>query len=365
MKRAYRRWVCGLLAGLLAMLALCAAVVYVVDPCLYYRMPDRWQPVFFSERYQAAGLAKNVQADTVLMGTSMAANYRSSQIADTFGTTAVRITIPDGYLSEFDKVMGVLFRSQDPQRVIFGLDVNILVRDESGLTEAMPDYLYNSNPLDDIQYLINKDNLYYSAYTLLSNHWGEGETLDEGFTWDDTEWWNHMSALAGYERPEAVAEMLPADAYLALADANLDVVESWITAHPETEFDIFFPPYSILYWDKTIRLGQTEAVFSALELACRRLLAYDNVKLYDFLMDPDIVLNLDNYCDHIHHSGQVCTQLLGMIAAGEYRLTEDNVADTLAQWRELVVNYDYEKYWDENFWIAWNEEHAAGEETAP
>lgn len=46
MKRAYRRWVCGLLAGVLAMLALCAAVVYVVDPCLYYRIPDRWQPVF-------------------------------------------------------------------------------------------------------------------------------------------------------------------------------------------------------------------------------------------------------------------------------------------------------------------------------
>ena len=82
MKRAYRRWVCGLLAGVLAMLALCAAVVYVVDPCLYYRIPDRWQPVFFSERYQMAGLARNVEADTVLMGTSMAANYRSSQIAD-------------------------------------------------------------------------------------------------------------------------------------------------------------------------------------------------------------------------------------------------------------------------------------------
>ena len=359
MKRAYRRWTCGLVAVVAALLAVCAAVVYIVDPCLYYRMPEDWDPVFFSERYQAAGLAKNVEADTVLMGTSMAANYRASQIADTFGTTAVRITIPDGYLSEFDQVMDVLFRSQDPQRVIFGLDVNILVRDESGLTGAMPAYLYNSNPLDDVKYLINKDNLYYSVYTLLANRWGQGETLDEGFTWDDTEWWNHMSALASYDRPEPVGEQLSAEAYLEPAAANLDIVESWITAHPETEFDIFFPPYSILYWDKTIRLGQTEAVFAAMDLACERLLAHDNVKLYGFLMDGDIVLNLDNYCDHIHHSGQVCTQVLGMIAREEYRLTEKNADTMLAQWREFVVDYDYEKFWDESFWITWNAEHGA------
>mgnify|MGYP000500558247 CR=1 FL=1 len=179
MKQAYRRWVCGLLACILALLAVCGAVVYVVDPCLYYRVPDKWQPVLFNERYQMAGLAKNVEADTVLVGTSMAANYRSSWIQETFGTSAVRLTIPDGYYSEFDQVMNVLFRTQEPERVIFGLDVNTLIRDESGVTAAMPDYLYNANPLDDIQYLLNKDTLYYSAYTLLSNHWGEGDTIDE------------------------------------------------------------------------------------------------------------------------------------------------------------------------------------------
>lgn len=92
MKQAYRRWVCGLLACILALLAVCGAVVYVVDPCLYYRVPDKWQPVLFNERYQTAGLAKNVEADTVLVGTSMAANYRSSWIQETFGTSAVRLT---------------------------------------------------------------------------------------------------------------------------------------------------------------------------------------------------------------------------------------------------------------------------------
>lgn len=358
MKEAYKRWVCGLLAACAVLLAACAAVVYFVDPCLYYRIPEDWDPVLFSERYQAAGLAKNVPADTVLMGTSLAANYRRSEIAETFGTTAVRITIPDGYLSEFDKTMDVLFSSQDPQRVIFGLDANILVRDESGLTSAMPDYLYNDNPFDDVKYLINKDTLYYSAYVLMANRWDEADTLDEGFTWDGDVWWNHATALANYTRPEIVQETVAADAYLRHASDNLDVVEGWITAHPETEFDIFFPPYSILFWDKTARLGETEAVFAALDLACERLLQYDNVRLYNFLMDPDIVLDLDNYCDYVHHSGAVCTQVLAKMAAGECRMTEENYRDTLAQWRDFVVDYDYEKYWDESFWIVWNAQKA-------
>ena len=347
MKQAYRRWVCGLLACILALLAVCGAVVYVVDPCLYYRVPDKWQPVLFNERYQMAGLAKNVEADTVLVGTSMAANYRSSWIQETFGTSAVRLTIPDGYYSEFDQVMNVLFRTQEPERVIFGLDVNTLIRDESGVTAAMPDYLYNANPLDDIQYLLNKDTLYYSAYTLLSNHWGEGDTIDEGFTWDRNEWWNHISALENYDRPEIAAEELPADAYRDDVAANLAVAEGWVTEHPDTEFDFFLPPYSILFWDKAARQSTTDAMLAALELAVETLAPYENVRVYGFLLDEDIVMNLDYYCDYVHHSGAVCTQVLDKMAAGECRLTAENYQDTLAQWREFVVDYDYEKYWDD------------------
>ena len=321
MKQAYRRWVCGLLTVLIALLAVCGAIVYVVDPCLYYRLPDKWQPVFFNERYQMAGLAKNVEADTVLVGTSMAANYRASWIEGTFGTSAVRLTIPDGYYSEFDQLMNVLFRAQDPERVIFGMDVSILIRDESGLTGAMPEYLYNSTPLDDIQYLLNKDTLYYSAYTLLSNHWGEGDA-------------EHVAA-------------------------NVQVVEGWLQAHPETEFDLFLPPYSILFWDRVIREGRADAVFAAIRQAVERLLPYENVKIYGYLMDEEIVTNLDNYCDNIHHSGDVCRQVLAMLRADEGRLTEENLEETLANWHEFVIHYDYDKFWDQDYWIQWNTEHSA------
>jgi len=357
MKQAYKRWVCGVLGGILLLLIACAAVVWYVDPCLYYRMPDKWEPVFFSERYQGAGLAKNVTADTVLVGTSMAANYRASEIGETFGGSAVRVTIPDGYLSEFDQVMDTVLRHQTPERIIFLLDLNILVRDEGGVTGAMPDYLYNANVLDDAKYLLNKDTLYYSLYVLMMNRWNQGQTLDESFTWDEGIWWNHMTALDNYTRPEIAAEPLPYDAYRVQADSNADIVKRWVEAHPEIEFDIVVPPYSILFWDKTARLGQTEAMLGGLRQAAVSLLVHDNVKLYPYLLDRSIVENLDNYCDYVHHSGDVCGMVLDKIAAGEGQLTRENMEQTLANWHDFVVNYDYEKFWDEHFWWAWNETH--------
>ena len=175
MDKTYQRWALGFLALLLAVLALCAGIVYIVDPCLYYRMPENRLPAFFNERYQAAGMAKNVPADTVLLGTSMAANYRAAWIEEFYGGTGLRITIPDGYFSEFDRVVDLLFRENPPERVLFALDLNALIRDGGGVTDAMPEYLYNRNPLDDVKYLLNKDSLYYSLYALMTARQGGGQ----------------------------------------------------------------------------------------------------------------------------------------------------------------------------------------------
>ena len=354
MKNAYVRWTCGVLAAILVLLAACGAFVYKIDPFFHYRMPTEWKPVYFSERCQMGGAVKHADADTLLMGTSMGANYRESWIEERLGGTAVRVTLPDGYLSEFDAVMDVAFRENAPETVIFSLDANILHRDESGKTDAMPMYVYNDNPVDDVKYLLNKDALYFSFYVLMCNSWGGILPREEAFTWDAGTWWNHMKALEQYKRPDIVAEQTdPAD-WMADTEANLAVVEQWVTEHPDTEFHIFFPPYSILFWDKTIRLGQTDATFAALERACEVLLQYENVKLYGFLLEPEIVENLDNYCDYVHHSGEVCKDVLDRIAAEKNLLTQENFRETLANWRAHVVNYDYEKFWDDSFWYAWN-----------
>lgn len=360
MQRTYKRWFCGMAAVIMLLLAVCAVVVYAVDPALYYRMPEDDGAVYFSERFQSAGLIRNHPADTVLIGTSMAANYRAGRIGAVFGGEGLRITVPDSYCSELDQIMDALFRWQQPERVVLALDLNILVRDESGLTGAMPGYLYNDSAVDDVRYLLNKDSLYYSGYVLLSRAKGTTERLDDSFVWDKGIWWDHMTALGFYQRPERSLTTLPPDAYLENVRTNLTVLDAWFREHPQTEFRVFLSPYSMLYWDEADREGTTEALLSALLLTCESLLEYENVSLYGYLMDREFVDDLDNYCDHLHHSTEMGDRLLGKLVGEEERLTKENVRETIANWREFVVNYDYEKFWDDAFWKQWVTDKAAG-----
>lgn len=355
MDRIYQRWACGFLAALLAALAVCGGIVYAVDPCLYYRVPDK--AVFFNERYQAAGMAKNVPAETVLLGTSMAANYRASWIEEFYHGPGLRITVPDGYFSEFGQVVDLLFRKNAPRRILFALDLNILIRDDGGVTDALPDYFYNRNPLDDVKYLLNKDSLYYSLYALMTRRQGGGETLDEGFTWDRTSRWGKYEALRTYDRPPVSEERTRSDAYLGFTAENLETMGSWFRAHPDTKFEIFLSPYSILSWDRAIRRGDLDARLAALELACETLTGYGNVRLHAPLFAKDMVTNLDNYCDYVHHSGEAGKWVLGNVCAEKFLLRPETVQETLADWREFVVHYDYDALWDQEFWDQWYETH--------
>ncbi|MBQ9330637.1 MAG: hypothetical protein IJ221_06610 [Oscillibacter sp.] len=358
MNVSHRSWLRAALAVLLCALTVCGGAVYLLDPCLYYRLPER--AVYFDERLQNPGIIRNCPAETVLLGTSMAANYHKSQIEELWGGTALRITVPGAYLSELDETVDLLFREQSPGRILLALDMNTLTRDETDLTGSLPEYLYDTDPFNDARYLLSKDSLYYCGYALLERRQGSALTVDDGFTWTYGVWWNHQEAIREYTRPEMAEEPLPADAYDAAARANLAVIERWLTDHPETEFHIFFSPYSILYWDRCQRRGETEAVLSVLEQACTALLSHENVTLYAPLLDREIVDDLDHYCDYVHHSPAVCGTVLEKLRAGEDRITPSNQAQLLSDWRDFVVHYDYEKLWDIHYWEAWNAAHGVG-----
>ena len=121
----------------------------------------------------------------------------------------------------------------------------------------------------------------------------------------------------------------------------------WLEEHPDTDFIFFFSPYSILFWDKMDRLGETDAMLTMLDEATKTLLAYDNAEIQFFMADFPVITNLDNYADHIHVAGRVTYQMSRAMPEGTYRLTAENRAEVLDALREFVVHYDYDKIWAE------------------
>jgi len=178
---------------------------------------------------------------------------------------------------------------------------------------------------------------------VMARRQGTGVCLDDAYLLGRDIKFGQEYAVKFYPRPETVSTTkLPEDAYRAVCDRNLAVVTGWIEAHPDTEFYIWFPPYSMLYWDKVTREGRAEAVLWAVEYATSRLLGYENVNVHCFLISGNVITDLDEYTDHIHCSTEVTKWVTEEMLAGRWRFNEENYQLRLDELREFVANYDYE-----------------------
>ena len=345
MKNPKKRWTAALLLTFVVLLGLCGGTVRLVDPFFHYHNPDPEGEVWFDQRAQGAGLLRSQEYETVLMGSSLAANYRPFWFDVFYETSTVKVTFPNGGFGEFTRALDYACTQQDVERVIFGLDPNLLARDPAEEPDQLPEYLYDTNPWNDGQYLLNKDVLMRSGYTLLKKMSGETQSIQDAFVWDGNVFFSKELALAGYERPEATGETLAADAFLENSRANLERVTGWLEQYPDTEFIFFFSPYSILFWDKMNQLGQTEAMLTLLQETVETLLQYDNAELQFFMADTEVITNLENYADHIHVAGRVTYRMAQAMPTGQYRLTKETYVEVLDGLRDFVVHYDYEQIW--------------------
>lgn len=336
-----KRFFIGALLAAGTLLAACAGLVAWTDPLLSAgTLEEGGTALFVNERYEAAGLIRRQDYRNLVMGTSLAANFRASWFTQGLGSGTLKVTFPDGRLSEFDTALELACRSHGhPERVYFGLDPNILIRADQ--TSELPEYLYNDNPLDDIQLYLNAESLALAMKSLLRGEEAK-TTLDEAYTWDTTHYFARETALAGYPRPEPAERALPADAFLDVARANVAVIQGWAEAHPDTQFTVWFPPYSVLYWDQMARLGRTEAVLSAVEYAWGELLKCGNVQVVSFLNAQTYTTNLDNYADHIHCSSAVTRWMAGELLAGRWRIWPGSYHSQMGELRRFVAGYDYD-----------------------
>lgn len=344
-----RTFFIAVLAGVAACFGAMLLLVSASDPFFILSGVDEGEvAVFDNQRYQMAGLIRHQDYSAVVMGTSLVANYRASWFTEGLGEQTLKITFPDGWISEFDTALDLAFRTHpDLDTVYFGLDPNILIRPDSQRTVELPRSLYSVNPLDDVEFLLNADTIQSVAQFYFQGRGAGAVPLDEAYVWDGAYRFSKEDAIAGFgRRPEQSGDILPADAYLAVADGNLDVVCRWMEEHPDVRFVFWYPPYSILYWDLRTREGSAQAILTAVERAAQRLLSYDNASVYSFLQAEEIITDLDNYCDHIHCSGAVTRQVAAGLMDGAMRLTPENCRERMDELRRFTSQYDYDSIFE-------------------
>lgn len=351
----YKSWLTGfLILSVTGFLAAAALVIYV-DPFFQYHKPLPWFPYLVDNQVnQNPGLAKHMDYDAVLLGSSMTASFNTDWFEEALGVKTQKLSYNGSYPKDLANIMGLVFAAKGDQvrQVFIAADQATFSADTQETKFPITPYLYDENLLNDVQYLFNKDVLLNYILRPLADPKDKSDWSELYKPWWTDEYYNKTNVLMYYTPAEEQVQEKPADYYMEAVERNLaENICPYIESHPETEFVLFYPPYSILFWYDVVRERELEAVIGRLDYMTRRLLSYENVRIFNFLGKEEIVCNLNNYADFMHYHRDTCRYITDCFANGENELTPENYRESLEQVRKMAAEYDYEPIWEN-----WQEE---------
>ena len=322
-----------------------------MDPFFQYHKPLPGFPYLVDHQVNMnPGLAKNMDYDSVLLGSSMTVNFNTDWFEEEMGLKTQKLSYNGAYPKDQSNIMKIIFDSKKDQvsDVFLGIDELNYSGDINETKFPIPEYLYDNNHLNDISYVLNKDVLLDYVLRPLADRKDKSDWNMIYKPWWQDEHYQKALVLMYYEPAEICEDPVPADQYIKGIEANLSAnIIPYIEEHPETTFHIFYPPYSILYWYDVVRQNELEAVMEKYRYMTERLLAYENVEVYFFQNQEDVICNLNNYADYTHYHGRICYDMVKCFANGDHRVTLDNLDEELNSLYELASGYDYEAIWDD------------------
>ena len=343
-----KRWFkkCGLF--LLGIILMIVVVFYIFDPYFHYHKPFSFVSYrLYDERYTNDGISRHFEYNAIVTGTSMAQNFKTSEMDELFGVQSVKETFSGaGFQETSDNLRRALERNKDLKTIVWSLEYNGFIRDKDWTQyEGYPTYLYDNNPWNDVSYVFNKSILYHgvlanAGQTLLGQ---SSTTMDEYSSWDKETGLEFI--MQSYDRWEEKADMIEGLTEEEREMVTTNIKENFVelvNQYPDTTFYIFYTPYSICYWDFLNQEGMMKMQFDAELIATELLLECPNVKLYNFYNQYDVITNTDNYRDKEHYSAEINSKILKWMASDVGLITKDNYRERFEEEKEYYLNYDYE-----------------------
>lgn len=345
-----------------------AIFVWVVDPYQYFHR-SYFSPMKFikgSERMQMPGIirnyiAKDTEFDTIIMGGSLSQNFEPKKIVDVLDGKKKALTFSFSGATPSEQVL-VTAKALDTGNVnsiLWSLGVTWNKGlDTFNNNHHFPDYLYNTNPIDDFNYLyslsvINRSISYYLKHTWISKF--EKTYIEYGLPKISLRRWHEYGAWAPFNEEQmlrmntrmfssrvlkqetrrlAASEKnvtlgkrfisefndLPKDAF----SAEEKVLKDFLEKYPNVEFTFFIPPISAFYYHSANQLDMEKTVYRA-KAVVEIIKDYPNAKVVGFA-DQAIINDLRNYKDTVHFGRNIYRYMTKKIDNNEGFLTQDNVA---------------------------------------
>lgn len=320
------------------LLAAVIAVIVVFDPFYQYHKPlPGLKSVLTDKEYQCVGTLRNFDYNALIVGSSVCENYNNRWFDEGFSCQTIKAIRSYGATADLCFLLDIAYQNRDLKYVFYNIDPSSLSADTATTYESTgcPMYLYDTSYLNDYSYVLNKTVLlekipYMLAFSMKSDY-------DEGnsYNWAQWKFFSAELAMGMYNRLSSVKPMYEQTYYEDKLAGNLALLTNQVNSHPETTFKFFFPPYSMLWWDNIYREGDMEAYLYNMEQAMEALLTCENVKLFYFQNDREVIMNLENYMDIIHFSPEINHYICECISSGKNQVSEDNYREIISEMREL------------------------------
>lgn len=349
-KNPFRRAAAGLLGAALILCIAAAGLVVAVDPFFHYHKPLEGFPYLVDNQLsQNPGMAAHMDYDSVILGSSMTVNFNTDWFCELMDLRTIKLSYSGAFPRDQYNIMKIIFDGKRKVKKVFlGVDV---ITYTGGVTQTkypIPEYLYDDNLFNDIEYVLNKDVLLNYILRPLADP--DPTDLSTVYaSWWTEEYYSEQWVLHNYTSPEQVLEETPADEYLPSVKENLDVnICPFIEANPDTQFVVFFPPYSILYWNDVLKENHLEATMEEFRYIAVRLNKYENVEVFFFPDREDIILDLNHYADYSHYHPDYNRFMTECFADGTCTVAKEGEAGTgieeyLSHMRRIVEEFDFEE----------------------
>ncbi|WP_034466578.1 hypothetical protein [Butyrivibrio proteoclasticus] len=346
-----------LLGLMLAVFILISALVIYVDPFFHYHAPLQDFPYIVDNQLsQNPGMAKNFTYDSCIIGSSMTVNFDTDDFAEIMDLRTVKLSYSGAYPKDDYNILSIVFdentyarQNNDVRAVFFAMDIPTMTADTDTTKYPLPEYLYDSNPFNDVKYLLNKDVLFQYIFRPVVQ--GEGSDLSEiYFSWWTPDYYNIQWVMHTYEEPEKVDEEMDPKTLIPQTYENLQVnILPFVIDNPDTEFYFFFPPYSILYWHNVLQENTYEATLNQYQFVADELLQYDNVHVFYF-QTMDEVTDLNDYADYSHYKPEINRFMVECFKSGEYEIhSSEEMAAELTHMRSIVDGFDFEELFSQDW----------------
>ncbi len=348
-----KKWCIGFIMTTTLILMPVGLLNLIVDPFFHFHKPNshlQYTLLMGNGRYFTDGIVRNFEYDALITGTCMVSGFKASEFRETFGLDEIKIPLPDGRFKEIDQYVRTAAEcNKDLKLVLRGLDYKIINADKDTQTDdVFPDYLYDRNPFNDTRYLLNGDLLWGDTFyhTILY-------TLKGGTTTSFDEYANHVTGsdfgrdivINAYRRPEKVnsdsqIHLTVSEKERLIQNVSQNILDTADT-YPDIDFYLFYTPYNIYFWDSLNQKNEVEKQLEIDRLTSELLMSRQNIHLFSFYDDFDLICNADHYSDEIHYDYTVNSYILHQMKEGEHQLTPDNYDQYYKKISDFYRQFDY------------------------